>query len=567
MTSPFENDAERFDVLCNAEGQYSLWPTRLPVPAGWAAVLHGADRAACAEFIRSVWTDLRPRSLAEVSAVPTGGSLVELFRDQVVRHRDETAIVDGDERLTYGELDARSEDLASTLVALGVAAEDRVAVLLDRSIHLVVAVLAVVKAGAAYVPLPLEAPAARLDLMRERVRFDVVLVDRDSATHPFPRGLTAVRVDEPPPPAQARLPVPHPDHVAYILHTSGSTGRPKGVAITHRTVAAFAADRVWRNDAQRAVLMAAPPIFDGITYEVWIPLLCGGRIIVTPPDVHEAPALAEFIRRSGATAAFLVPFVLNSLVEQDLDALAGLEFVWTAGDVVSRAVLDRLTRRFPHMVVAASWGLTETTVVSTWYPAENLTPADHTVPIGVPMDGTRVHVLDNDLREVPVGGVGEGYVGGIGPAQGYEGAPDLTAERFVADPFGPPGSRLFRTGDLLRTRADGNLDFVGRADRMVKVRGCRVEPAEVEAILARSPAVAQIAVVVPAHPNGEKYLLACVVPAAASAPSTADLRAEAAGLLPGYLVPDEFVLMDTMPLTASGKVDRTALLGLMQAVP
>jgi amino acid adenylation domain-containing protein len=577
MTSPFDDRSLPFHVLANREGQNSLWPAHVPVPPGWEVALPSSTYAACLDHVRSTWRDLRPRSVAtamtEADSPPTGGSLPDLFREQVKQHQDDIAVVGLDDQLTYGELDRRSDELAYALIASGVEPDARVAVLLDRSVDLVVAFIAVTKAGAAYAALSPEAPVTRLELMRERVPFSVVIVDHATATHPLvvdaqSRDLHVLRVDEPTTAARVPLPVVHPDQVAYVLHTSGSTGRPKGVAITHRSITDFTTDKVWGHDgSQRAVLMVAPPIFDGITYEVWVPLLSGGRIIVGPPGQVEMSDLAEFIRHSGATSAFLVPYVLNSLVEEDLDALGELEFIWSAGDVMSIAIFKRIMARFPHIRLFSAWGLTETTVVSSWYPASQLSADDRSVPIGKPMDNSRIHALDLALRPVPVGETGEAYVAGPDLAQGYEGAPDLTAERFVADPFGPPGSRMFRTGDLVRPRADGHLEFIGRVDRMVKIKGCRVEPAEVEAMLARSPAIAQVSVVVPVGANGEKHLRACVVPAVENRPSAAEIRQVATELLADYMVPDEFVLMDSMPLTSSGKVDRDSLVQAMQTVP
>jgi amino acid adenylation domain-containing protein len=574
MSNPFEAETGQLDVLVNGEGQYSLWPSTLPAPEGWTIVLRESDRVTCLSLIRSAWTDLRPNSLVSTMtnglAVPTGGSLPELFAGQVASHRDEIAVVGTRGHLTYSELDQRSEQLALALLARGVEPEARVAVLLDRSLDLVVALLAVVKAGAAYVPLPLVAPLPRVELILGQIQSPVLLVDEETATHPLTallraRGVTVMRVDQPVNPANGALPVIHPEQLAYIVHTSGSTGVPKGVAITHRTVIAFATDQRWRDDSQRAVLLSSPPIFDATTYGVWVPLLGGGRVVVAPSGNPEPSALAKFIRRSGATSALLIPYQLNALVEKALDALGGLELIWTGGDIVSGAVLERLLDRFPGMRVATAWGTSETTVSSTWHPISAPYRAGRAVPVGQAMDHTRIHVLDDVLRPVPVGVSGEAYVAGIGPARGYEGRPDLTAERFVADPYGPPGSRMYRTGDLLRTLDDGNLDFVGRADQMVKVHGYRIEPGEVEASLASNPAIAQVTVVAPQDETGQRYLLAYVVPATSSQLSEAELRATAESTLPDHMVPSKFVLVDALPLSGTGKVDRKALLESLHA--
>ncbi|MET0133578.1 MAG: amino acid adenylation domain-containing protein [Kibdelosporangium sp.] len=567
MPSPFDNEGP-FDVLVNIEGQYSLWPSTIPAPAGWDRTVRGSDHATCLTHIRTAWRDLRPRSLVSAIAegvVASGESVPEMFAAQVAPHQDDTAVVGECGSVTYGELDERSTRLALALLARGLSPEARVAVLMDRSVDLIVALLAVLKAGAVYVPLPLDAMPHRALTIVAQVRPALLLVDEQTADHPLLSAmgeaeLPVLRVDKPVDTHHEALPVIHPEQLAYITHTSGSTGTPKGVAITHRAVTAFATDQCWREAGQGAVLFSSPLIFDGTTFGVWVPLLGGGRVVVAPPGDRTPSALAEFVKRSGVTSALMIPYRLNSAVEHALDDLGGLELLWTGGEVVSGATIERLLSRFPDLRVATAWGTTETTVISTWHPITAPYRAENSVPVGRPMDNCRVYVLDDDLQPVPPGVIGEAYIAGIGPARGYEGRPDLTAERFLADPFGAPGSRMYRTGDYLRILDDGVLDFVGRADRMVKIRGNRVEPEEVEATLARNPLIRQVTVLAPHDDLGQRYLLAFVVPVAGGRLSESDLRASAAALLPEYMVPARFVLRDTLPVNDTGKVNRKALL-------
>ncbi|PKW18121.1 amino acid adenylation domain-containing protein [Saccharopolyspora spinosa] len=568
MPNPFADEAGPFDVLVNLEGQHSLWPSTLPAPAGWERTLRESDRATCLTHIRTAWPDIRPQSLVSALAegvIASGESVPEMFAAQVALHRDDTAVVGEHGHLTYGELDQRSERLALALLARGLGPEARVAVLMDRSVDLVVALLAILRAGAVYVPLPLDVNPHRGKTLVAQVRPSMLLVDEQTALHPLlstPEGteVPVLRVDQPVDTVSGALPVIHPEQLAYITHTSGSTGTPKGVAITHRTVTAFATDQCWREINQGAVLFSSPPIFDGTTYGIWVPLLGGGRVVVAPPGNVSPSDMAEYIKRSGATSALLIPYRLNSVVDHALDFLGGLELLWTGGDVVAGTTIERLLNRFPDLRFANGWGLTETTVISTWHLITAPYQAESSVPVGRAMNQCQVYVLDDDLRPVPPGATGEAYVAGTGPARGYDGRPDLTAERFLADPYGSPGSRMYRTGDYMRTLDNGVLDFVGRADRMVKVRGNRVEPEEVEANLARNPLIRQVTVLAPHDEQGQRYLLAFVEPVAGSRLSESDLRATAEGSLPEWMVPARFVLRDTLPVTATGKVDRKALL-------
>ena len=500
-------------------------------------------------------------------------TLPGLFAAHVARSPEAVAVEGPDRVLTYRELDECTDRLAHTLVAAGVVAETAVGVLLERSVDVVVASLGVVKASATYVPLSAEASPERARSVVAGVGMRVLLVHQATAGHPAvaeaaAAGVQVIRVDKPAESGAPNAPLPsvHPDQLAYVIHTSGSTGVPKGVAVSHRSIAAFLADQCWHEAAgpgPRVVLMQAPHAFDASTYELWAALASGGRVVVVAAGPLDTAALGRLIREREVTEVLFTPVLFNAMVEEALADLGGLRLMWTGGDVVSANAVERLLARHPHMLAAAAWGTTETTVISSWQPMRAPYRAQDSVPAGAVMDNTRLYVLDGNLRLVPNGVAGEVYVGGIGVARGYAGRPDLTAERFVADPFGPAGARMYRTGDVMRWRSDGSLDFVGRADAQVKIRGFRVEPAEVEAVLCGDPDVAQAAIVVHADSNGDKQLVAyAVLTAEASDSRRADaavLRARTAQTLPDYMVPAAFVLLDALPLTPNGKVDRKAL--------
>ncbi|WP_043777302.1 non-ribosomal peptide synthetase, partial [Amycolatopsis rifamycinica] len=431
------------------------------------------------------------------------------------------------------------------LVGLGLRPEEPVGLAVGGA-GAVVAELAVVKAGGAYLPLDTRAPAERQRLLLDGVRFVVA-----EAEYPFASTVLLSSVDDEPgtDPAVAV----DPDQLAYVMYTSGSTGIPKGVAVRHRDVAALAADRRFRGGAHDRVLLHSPLAFDATTYELWVPLLNGGRVVVGPGEGVDAPALRELVREHGVTAMWVTAGLFRVLAQETPDCFAGLREVWTGGDVVPAAAVRRVLAACPGLRVVDGYGPTETTTFATAHPMAEVVP--DRIPIGRPLDGMRARVLDADLRPVPPGVPGELCLAGAGLARGYRGRPGLTADRFVADPAGPPGARMYRTGDIVRWTAEGELEFLGRVDDQVKLRGFRVEPGEVEAALARHPDVAQAAVVVREDQPGVKQLVAYVV----SDVDDAALREFLARSLPDYLVPTAFVALDRLPVSANGKLDRRAL--------
>jgi acyl-coenzyme A synthetase/AMP-(fatty) acid ligase/acyl carrier protein len=337
------------------------------------------------------------------------------------------------------------------------------------------------------------------------------------------------------------------------MFTSGSTGTPKGVVVEHGAVVALSADSRWREGHDR-VLFHSPHAFDAATYEVWVPLLNGGTAVAADGPVS-ADALREHTARHGVSAVFLTTALFNLFAQQDPECFAGLRELWTGGEAADPASLARVRRACPDTALVHVYGPTEATTFATCTElGEEEARAGH-CPIGRPMDATGAYVLDAALRPAAPGAVGELYLSGPGTARGYDGQPGLTAERFVADPFGS-GGRLYRTGDLVRWSADGRLVFVGRADGQVKLRGFRVETGEVEAALLRGPEVAQAAVLVAENPGGGRQLVAYVT----GREVDVDLvRERLARELPAYMVPSAVTVLEALPLNANGKVDRARL--------
>ncbi|MFE7214677.1 amino acid adenylation domain-containing protein [Streptomyces sp. NPDC057611] len=516
--------------------------------------------------------DERARLLAQgsgdVPPRPAAHKTVQCrFAEQAARTPDAVALSTADgQELTYRELDARANRLAHRLITLGVRPETPVAVMQKRSVDLVVSTLAVLKAGGAYVPLDARYPQARLRLIVEQTAAAVLLTDRamSADARAFPHEARLLVVDDDPsldgePDTEPGVDG-HPEQLAYVMYTSGSTGTPKGVAVTHHDVLSLALDDAWDNGNHTRVLLHSPQAFDASTYELWVPLLRGGHIVVAPPAELDVRDLAEVIVGREVTGLWLTAGLFRLLAEERPECFAGVREVWSGGDVVPAAMVRRVLDACPQLVVGDGYGPTETTTFAAYHRMRAQDTVPDTVPIGGPLDHMRLYVLDDNLALTPPGVAGELYIAGAGLARGYLGRPGLTAERFVADPFGPAGARMYRSGDLVRWTAEGVLEFVGRADEQVKVRGFRIELGEIEAVLARFPGLAQVAVVVREDQPGDKRLVAYAVPAGGSAaPDLPALRDHASAVLPAYMVPAAFVALDTLPVTTNGKLDRRAL--------
>jgi nonribosomal peptide synthetase DhbF len=496
--------------------------------------------------------------------------LAQAFEHQAARTPGAVATRGRDGTTTYAELNARANRLARLLVPAGAGPDTVVALALPRSTELVVAMLAVAKGGAGYLPLDPGHPTPRLAALLADAGPVVVMTD-EAHRHVVPPGQTVLVLDDPATARdrasqdavnltdeERRSPV-RPGHAAYVIYTSGTTGVPKGVVVTQDDVVTLALDPRFAGRAHTRVLVHSPHTFDGFTLELWPPLLHGGTAVLAGCDDLDLTALAGTIVDERVTALFLTARLFEALVTQAPRCLAGVREVWSGGEQVPAAAVRMVRACCPGTTVVDAYGPTEVTVFATTHHVRAGEPVPATVPIGTPRDGVRTLVLDATLRPVPPGPPGELYVAGAGIARGYLNRPALTAERFVACPFGPPGARMYRTGDLVRWTADGALEYLGRADEQVKVNGIRIEPAEVEAALAVEPGVANAVVVVRPDGSGGRRLVGYVVSAGAARLDLDALRRRLTGTLPGYLVPSALVQLDALPLTPHGKTDRAAL--------
>ncbi|MER5779990.1 amino acid adenylation domain-containing protein, partial [Streptomyces sp. NPDC002039] len=495
-------------------------------------------------------------------------TLPGLFRAHAAARPDALAVEDDRTALSYAELDARSDRLAHHLRDLGAGPGTIVALCLERGADLLTGMLGIMKAGAAHVPLDPGYPADRLAYMLADSGATLVVTAGDARGRLAPGAAVVVDLQADHDriatrPATAPLPHPRPEDLAYVVYTSGSTGRPKGVLVTHTGFAGLAeamTERM-RITPDSRVLQFASASFDGAAMEVLMALASGAALVLPPHGPLVGEALGRFLRERRVTHALLVPSLVATLDPEGLDGLRTLV-------VGAEAAGEELVQRWaPGRRLINAYGPTETTIVATL--SEPLA-GPGVPPIGRPLPHTRIHLLDHALRPVPVGVPGELYIAGPHLARGYHGRGALTAARFTADPHGGPGERMYRSGDVARMREDGTLEYLGRADDQVKIRGFRIELGEVENVLSGHPGVEQTVAVVREGPSGGRILVAYAVPAATAValpgttrpdtgPLATALRAHAEAGLPGYMVPSAFVLLDALPTTPSGKLDRAAL--------
>lgn len=503
-------------------------------------------------------------------------SLHSLVEEQVARTPDAIAVRFRDQELTYRELDRRAAALAAFLQSRGVEAESLVGVFMERSVEMVVALLAILKAGGAYVPLDPDYPPARLTAMLEDANVPVVLTQGHLANGLAPVGAdaewVAVDVDWPliEAAASSRPLVPasvEPTGAAYVIFTSGSTGRPKGVVNTHRGIVNRL---VWMQEAfgmtgEDRVLQKTPFSFDVSVWEFFWPLMTGARLVVAEPGGHGDPDyLVDTIRREGITTIHFVPSMLQAFLGSRVEACGTLERIICSGEALPAAAADETLERLPSAELYNLYGPTEAAVDVTWWRC--VRGAGPTVPIGRPVANTRIHILDRYGNETPVGVAGELHIGGVQVARGYVNRPELTAERFIADPFSSdPGAQLYRTGDLAYWRFDGSIEYLGRLDDQVKIRGFRIELGEIEARLREHDAVRECAVILRTI-AGDPRIVAYVVGQGEDAATGAELRDHLARVLPEYMVPQHYVEIERIPLSPNGKVDRKALAGLATPV-
>ncbi|MFJ6138363.1 amino acid adenylation domain-containing protein [Kitasatospora sp. NPDC092286] len=599
----------RHAVLCNNNGQYAIWPGDSTVPGGWRSVFGPAGRADCRAYVErearlggrrdGPWGPGLPgRGGGEPVRAGFADTVHGLFRARAAHDPDAVAVLAEDGALSYRELDLRSDRLAGALRARGVGAERVVPVCLERGTGLVTAWLGVLKAGGAFLPLDPAHPRRRLARLVEDCGADVVVAEAGAFGRNGGRGgfagaevLSVDTAAAPVDPGAGAGPyaAPHavpfvdeavPDDLAYLIYTSGTTGTPKGVAVTHRSLV-FTLDRVinaYGLTPRDRVLQLAALGFDTSLEQVFATLLSGATLVLGGVRTWAPTELVHRMGTLGLTVADLTPAYWHQVLEllpEGGPAPEGLRLLVVGGDTVHADDCRRCLDRLPGVRLVNAYGVTEAAVTSLLY---EVTPAvlddadgaagtgAAPVPIGRPLPGVRARVLDARLRPVRPGEKGEIHLGGPGLARGYWRSPVLTAESFLPDPYAPvPGERMYRTGDTGRWRPDGGLEILGRSDDQVKVRGYRVDPAEVESVLAAHPEVRLARVAADRHTDGAYVLTAYYTLAdrdgSGSRARRDRIRAYLADRLPDFMVPAEFVLLESMPLTAAGKIDRRRLTG------
>jgi amino acid adenylation domain-containing protein len=496
---------------------------------------------------------------------PSDVGVHDLFLQQVTRTPDSVASIFGDDEVTYRELDHRSNQLGRYLQKRGVTCGSRVPICMERSLDMIVGILAILKAGGAYVPLEPRTPRERLRLMLADMDAPILItrardatafsgLDLDAKIVEVNRDATAIATESTSP---FSTKVSGTD-VAYVMFTSGSTGRPKGVAVPHRAINRLVinADYVAFDETVR-MAHVSNVAFDAATFEIWGALLNGGKLINIEKEIVISPQdFARELRNREITTMFLTVALFNQIASEVPDAFATMRDLMVGGDALEPKWIKEVLQRGPPRRLLNGYGPTETTTFAAWYEIKEVIDGK-SIPIGRPITNTQLYALDRNMQPTPVGVAGELYIGGAGLARGYVNAPELTAQKFVSNPF-HPGERLYKTGDLVRYLPDGNVEFLGRADFQVKVRGFRIELGEIENVLCRHPMLREAAVVVREPVPGDKRLIGYYV-SKNGAVAADELRLYLKQNLPDYMVPSSLIALPSMPLNANGKIDRQAL--------
>jgi surfactin family lipopeptide synthetase C len=487
-----------------------------------------------------------------------------LFEAQVEKTPDAVAIVFEQQQLTYRELNNRANQLAHYLQSLGVKPEVRVGICVDRSIAMVIAIIAILKAGGAYVPLDPTYPSARLVLMIADVQTPIVLTQthlRDRL--PIDRQIV-INLD-----TDWKIIAQHkidnldsevnPENLAYITYTSGSTGTPKGTEIPHRSIIGLIVGVDYIHiDADQIWLQHSSISWDMLTWELWTPLVYGGRCVLYPEKIPTPEGLSQIIKSQGVNILFLTTALFNLMIDTMPEGLSEIKQLMFGGESVSVPHVLRALELLPGTQILHGYGPCECTVITSCYPIpQKLDRNVRSIPIGKPIGDRTIYLLDRDLNRVPIGVAGELYVGGASVAIGYLNQPALTREKFMTNPF-LEGDTLYKTGDLVCRLPDGNLEFLGRIDTQIKLRGFRIELAEIEAVLSQHPEIDRVVVTLREDEPENKYLVAYIV-AKNNSPTTSTLRNFLKEKLPDYMIPAAFVLLAALPLTPNAKIDRSAL--------
>jgi amino acid adenylation domain-containing protein len=502
----------------------------------------------------------------EAPAPRAGDSIASAFAAAASKAPDRVAVDFAGDRLTYRELNRRSNQLAAYLRRLGVSTEDLVGLYCERSTHLVVGMLGILKAGAGYVPLDPAYPADRLDAMRKDAGIRVLLCEGRWSDRLRATDLKVVRLDSDRPlfEAESAADFEAPaagQNLAYVIYTSGSTGRPKGIAVPHAAVL----DLVLETDfvsltAEDRVAQISASSFDAATFEIWGALLNGARLVGFPQEAVLSPReFAARVLREEITCLFVTTALFNQIARSHPEAFSGVKHVLFGGERVDAHSVREVLRKGRPQRLLHVYGPTETTTFASWHLVADVGKGEASVPIGRPIARGQIRLAEDGSLAGEGGESGEIFIGGPGLARGYLGRPDLTAERFLPDPAGIPGARLYRSGDNASRNADGSLEFIGRRDTQVKLRGFRIELGEIERELARHPAVGQAVVVLREEPGSHSRLVAYVLAPELSSGVDSPLRAFLAQRLPSFMVPAVFVAVERFPLNTNGKVDRERL--------
>jgi amino acid adenylation domain-containing protein len=488
----------------------------------------------------------------------------QLFAECVDAEPDRVALLFKTQQITYGELNDRANRLAHYLINLGVKVDDIVGIAIDRSVETIVGILGILKAGGAYLPLDLASPSSRISAIVTDAQVSIILTQAD-LVHRLPQQQARIicldndwsEIAE----AESSNPqvAVQSENLAYVMYTSGSTGTPKGVCIPHRGVVRLVKSTNYLNFSPDLVFLHLAPIaFDASTFEIWGSLLNGAKLVICPTEKPSLAELGQIIDRHQVTTLWLTAGLFQAMVDERIEDLQPLRHLIAGGDVLSVPHVRKVLSTLEHCQLINGYGPTENTTFTCCYQISKTDTFATGVPIGKPISNTQVYILDADLRSVPIGSEGELYTGGDGLARGYLNRPDLTAERFMPNPFAESG-RLYKTGDLARYLPSGDIEYLGRIDAQVKIRGFRIELGEIETVLGRHPEVREVRVIARAASSAEKQLVAYMVSTNPRSMDVGKLREYLQQQLPDYMVPSAFVCMDAMPLTRNGKIDLEAL--------